>query len=181
MNHRPDQLVLKDDSRFVLDDLFNLDTGSSHDLDLISSDTSDLDSLLSPRHSGSNRLGSEHADPMLSGINIPPSARSSLGGTRGFSLGGSVHHDGSTKGSRFGSSIFRREDDDRLFDPGFRFDDQGNIVDEVEPAVAIQEPLQQDLPSLRNPTILDDDAEANIGIPSAVNRHVRSPKTPHLF
>ena len=151
---RPDQLNLKDDTRFLLEDLVMLDF-DQRDIDLTSSDSSLPDSLLSPHRSISTGLGSEHGDPTIGEVVIPPSASSSIGGRDAFSLGGSGHA-GSGRGSRFGSSMFRREEDDRLFDPGFAFDDMGNMVDSA-PDGAEEAAVLPEHPALRDPAILSDD------------------------
>lgn len=115
---------------------------------------SDIDSLLSPRHSVSSWLGSEHDDPSISGINLPPSLSSSQG-PGGFSIGGS-HRGESMANSRFGSSIFRREEDERIFDPGFAFDEDGNIIDTTAAVPDEVADIEMELPSLRDPTVLMD-------------------------
>ena len=135
------------------------------DIDLTSSDSSQPDSLLSPHRSISTGLGSEHGDPTVGEVVIPPSASSSIGDRDAFSLGGSVHA-GSGRGSRFGSSIFRREEDDKLFDPGFAFDDMGNMVDSVPDGVGEAAALPEH-PSLRDPAILSDDHRTDQGMQDA--------------
>ncbi|KAF1348658.1 hypothetical protein BDV97DRAFT_354054 [Delphinella strobiligena] len=152
---RPDRLQLKDDSQFMLDNLFNFDSAFDHDL--TTSGTSDLDSLLSPRTIISSTLGSEHDD--LGAIVIPPDS-SSLGGAGGFSLAGSVQG-GSGRGSRMESSMFRRAEQEHLFDPGFAFDDEGNLIDS-NPAGAEEAIIQPDLPSLRDPAVLTENAGADV-------------------
>lgn len=152
---RPDRLQLKDDSQFMLDNLFNFD--SAFEQDLNTSGTSDLYSLLSPRTVISSALGTEHDD--LGAIVIPPDS-SSLGGAGGFSLAGSVQG-GSGRGSRMESSMFRREEEEHLFDPGFAFDDEGNLIDS-NPIGAEEAIIQPDLPSLRDPAVLTETAGADL-------------------
>lgn len=162
---RSDQLVLQEDSQFTLEDLLNFQVDDPRDSGLSSSGLSDLDSLLSPRRSVSSGLGSEHGDLSIGDIIILPSASSSVGAPGGFSLGGSVHG-GSGRGNRFGSGIYRREEDERLFDPGFGFDDQGNMFDhDVMDAEA--DPIQVELPTLRYPTVLTDDYRAGVDLQEA--------------
>lgn len=139
----------------MLEDLVNFDLDFSQDLDLTSG-TSDLDSLLSPHHSMSSAFGSEHDDPSIGGIIVPPSVSSSAG-PGGFSIAGSAHGE-SGRGSRFGSSQFRREEDTKLFDPGFAWDEElGELVDGTGHQAQEAE-AQPELPTLRDPTVLDDDA-----------------------
>lgn len=153
---RPDQLNLKEDTQFMLEDLLNFDIDSMGDFDLTSSGTSDLDSLLSPHRSISSGLGSEHADPSIVGIQIPPSVSSSIGAVGGFGLGfGGSAHGGSGKGSRFGSSMFRREEDEQIFDPGFAFDEMGNMID--SDAVDDKEVVDQlGSPTIRQSSVLNE-------------------------
>lgn len=163
---RPDQVNLKEDSHFILEDLFNFDVATSHDFDLTSSGTSDIDSLLSPHTSVSSGLGSEHAESSIRGINIPPSLSSSQG-AGGFDIGAS-YGGRSAANSRFGSSIFRREEDERVFDPGFAFDEQGNIID-TDVATRGNTAIQPELQTFHDPDILAGEAELDVEMQEAEN------------
>ena len=140
----------------MLENLQDLDLNFTKDLDFTSSGSSDMDSLLSPHRSISSGLGSEHADPTLGGIVIPPSASSSIAGLGGFSIGGSVHG-GRDKGRRIGSSMFRREEDEHIVDPGFAFDALGNVVDSDPPVVDVAY-SEAEQPTLRDPSVLNSNA-----------------------
>lgn len=105
------------------------------DLDL-SFVTSDHDSGgLSPRSVRSSVLGSEHDDPSVAGLIIPPSA-SSHGDPFGIGIGGGSRHTSvsASRGmglARYGSDIYRRDEEVEglLDDPGFGFDADGNMVE----------------------------------------------------
>ncbi|KAL1311252.1 hypothetical protein AAFC00_001441 [Neodothiora populina] len=156
---RPDQVNLKEDALFDLSHLFDLDLDDSHDIGFTSSGASDLNSLDSSHRTGSSAPSSMHADiEPIKDIEIPPSASSSTHGLGGFS----ARAIGSATGSRSESSIYRREEDERMFDPGFAFDDMGNIIENI-PAGSQEVVTTEDNPiMLRDPDALNRDADEDV-------------------
>lgn len=165
---RPDQLVLQEDSNALLEDILGLDFDPFEDL--TTSGSSQASSILSPHCANSSGLGSEHADPSIGGLIIPPSASSATGGPGGFSARGSTIGDDNRVTSRFGSAFFIRDEPGVLEDPGFDFNADGELVDVGSGQQAEREPsVQMPGPELRadilmndyDDTTIDDRAQAN--------------------
>ncbi|KAL8869607.1 MAG: hypothetical protein Q9174_004150 [Haloplaca sp. 1 TL-2023] len=143
---RPDQLVLEDDPAFDLDlGLPGLDIDLAA-LDIATDASSYRSSLLSPSSHRTSLSSQPASEESMLGLQIPSSA-GDAGDLGGFivpsSAGGSVR-----RGTMF--SDLRREadeqirgdEDDYLLNPGFMFDDEGNMVFAGEEAApASQQPV----------------------------------------
>ncbi|KAL8790618.1 MAG: hypothetical protein Q9213_000465 [Squamulea squamosa] len=123
---RPDQLVLEDDPAFIPDmilpgldiDLGNLD---------IATDTSSLRSSLLSEQSRRSSLSSQHsADESMLGLVIPSSDEVGAGGLGGFVVPSSDRP--SIRPSAGAGDLFSVAEDDFNLDPGFIFDNDGNLI-----------------------------------------------------
>ncbi|KAL8908094.1 MAG: hypothetical protein Q9171_005588 [Xanthocarpia ochracea] len=154
---RPDQLVLEDDPAFVPDmilpgldiDLANLDVSTD-----ASSKRSSTLSALSHRSSLSSQHGNE--DSML-GLVIPSSENGGLGDFGGFVIPSSDR--ASVRPSAAGGDLLREAEDDFNFDPGFIFDNDGNLIPTADDDPQLQpDPVQSAAERIRS----DSGASAHV-------------------
>ncbi|KAI4176877.1 MAG: hypothetical protein LQ343_000734 [Gyalolechia ehrenbergii] len=131
---RPDQLILEDDPAFVPEMVLpGLDIDLAA-LDISTDASSRRSSLLSP-HSQRTSLSSQGAsDESALGLIVPSSEGGDAGELGGFILPSSEH--ASVRRSAGAGDMFVGAEDDFNLDPGFMFDDDGNMIntgDDVPP------------------------------------------------
>ncbi|KAL8974252.1 MAG: hypothetical protein Q9197_001505 [Variospora fuerteventurae] len=132
----PEQLVLEDDPAFVPDMIFpGLDIDLAA-LDISTDASSHRSSILSP-YSHRTSLSSQHAsDESALGLIIPSSDEGGDGALGGFVIPSSEH--ASVRQSAGVGGAFGETEDDFNLDPGFIFDNDGNIIDTGEGAAPLQ-------------------------------------------
>ncbi|KAL9637319.1 MAG: hypothetical protein Q9204_001923 [Flavoplaca sp. TL-2023a] len=155
---RPDQLILDDDPAFVPDmvlpgldfDLANLD---------ISTDASSIRSSILSTQSHRSSLSSQHTnEERMLDLIIPSSDDGGAGGLGGFNIPSSDR--ASMRASAAAGDLMREADDDFNLDPGFIFDNDGNLIPTGDDAI----PLQADA---------GEPVTARIRSDSGVSVHVR--------
>ena len=126
----PDQLILHDDPAFVPDMVLpGLDIDLAA-LDISTDASSRRSSILSP-HSQRTSLSSEHAsDESALGLVIPSSDGGGAGHLGGFIIPSSEQ--ASVRRSVGVGNLFGEAEDDFNLDPGFMFDNDGNMIDLVK-------------------------------------------------
>ncbi|KAI4196754.1 MAG: hypothetical protein LQ348_002249 [Seirophora lacunosa] len=139
---RPEQLVLEDDPAFVPDMVLpglDLDLAA---LDITTDASSRRSSILSPYSQRTSLSSQQASDESALGLIIPSSDGGGEGGLGGFDVPSSeqasVHHAGV-------GGLFGETEDDFNLDPGFIFDNDGNIIDTAEGAAPL--PSQTTLPA----------------------------------
>ncbi|KAI4111863.1 MAG: hypothetical protein LQ339_000322 [Xanthoria mediterranea] len=133
---RPDQLVLEDDPAFIPDmvlpgldfDLANLDISTD-----APSRRSSILSTQSHRSSVSSQHGNEES---MLGLIIPSSDNGGVGGLGGFIVPSSDR--ASVRPSAAPGDLIREADDDFNLDPGFIFDNDGNLIPTGDDALPLQ-------------------------------------------
>ena len=122
----PDQLIVQDDPAFLPElALPGLDIDLSA-LDISMDDSSRRSSLLSPPSQLSSVSSTHESDESMPGIIIPSSGTGGGGSIGGFILPGD-DRSSAQRTSRM-RSILGEEDEGFDLDPGFTFDEQGDIV-----------------------------------------------------
>ncbi|KAL8848930.1 MAG: hypothetical protein Q9221_006088 [Calogaya cf. arnoldii] len=138
---RPDQLVLEDDPAFVPDmvlpgldfDLANLD---------LSTDASSKRSSILSTQSHRSSISSHHSnEESMLDLVIPSSSDGGVGGLGGFIVPSSDR--ASVRPSAAAGDLSREAEDDFNLDPGFIFDNDGNLIPTGDDAVPLQpDPMQ---------------------------------------
>lgn len=133
----PDQLVLEDDPAFVPDMVLpGLDIDLAA-LDIATDASSRRSSILSP-HSQRTSLSSQHTtDESALGLVIPSSDGGGAVDMGGFIIPSSEH--ASIRGSAGMGGLLGEVEDDFNLDPGFMFDNDGNMIDTGEVAPPLQD------------------------------------------
>lgn len=123
---RPDQLIIQDDPAFIPElAMPGLDIDLSA-LDISTDDSSRRSSLLSPLSQRTSLSSTQQSDESLLGLVIPSTGTGGGGSIGGFVLPGE-DRSSAQRASRL-RSILDQEEEGFDLDPGFTFDDQGDIV-----------------------------------------------------
>ena len=101
-------------------------------LDITTDDSSRLSSILSPRSQRSSLSSQEEADESRLGLIIPSSASGGAGDLGGFVLP-SEHVSSARRSTQLGR-LLDDEDEGFNLDPGFTFDEEGNLIEQRTPA-----------------------------------------------
>ncbi|KAL8808536.1 MAG: hypothetical protein Q9182_000087 [Xanthomendoza sp. 2 TL-2023] len=136
---RPDQLVLEDDPAFVPDMVLprlDLDLAA---LEISSDATSHQSSILSAQSHRTSISSHDENDASMLGLVIPSSDDGGAGDLAGFVVPSSDRM--SVRHNAVAEDLIREAEDDFNFDPGFIFDNDGNLIvtgDESPPLQADQ-------------------------------------------
>ncbi|KAL8949608.1 MAG: hypothetical protein Q9222_004293 [Ikaeria aurantiellina] len=123
---RPDQLVLEDDPAFVPDmGLPGLDI-DLRALDISTDEASRRSSLLSPPSQQTTLSSQSSIDASMPGLIIPSSDDGGVGDLGGFNVPSSDRT--SVRRDTGMGELFHEAEDDFNLDPGFIFDDEGNLI-----------------------------------------------------
>ncbi|KAL8763177.1 MAG: hypothetical protein Q9184_000980 [Pyrenodesmia sp. 2 TL-2023] len=134
---RPDQLVLEDDPAFVPDMVLpGLDIDLAA-LDIATDASSRRSSILSPRSQRISLSSQQTSDESALGLVIPSSDGGGAGEMGGFIIPSSEH--ASVRGSAGMGGLLGEVEDDFNLDPGFMFDNDGNMIDTGEVAAPLQD------------------------------------------
>ncbi|KAL8832062.1 MAG: hypothetical protein Q9170_005029 [Blastenia crenularia] len=137
---RPNQLMLEDDPAFVPDMILpGLDI-DLRALDISTDASSHRSSILSPRSQRTSLSSEQASDESALGLVIPSSDGGGAGGLGGFVVPSSDQ--ASVRRSAGVGDPFGELEDDYNLDPGFMFDNDGNLIDD-----ALQPQVEQVLPA----------------------------------